>query len=67
MSNGFYDTIDAFEDDVRLVFANTRAYNKVESDIVYMAKVLEEVFDRGIAALKAQGISDLEEGLISHL
>jgi hypothetical protein len=28
-----------------------------------MAKSLEEAFDRGIASLKAQGISDLEEGV----
>lgn len=46
------------------MFANTKAYNKPDSDIVYMAKVLEEVFDRGIASLKAQGISDLEEGVL---
>jgi uncharacterized coiled-coil protein SlyX len=61
LANNFYDTIDAFEDDVRLVFANTRTYNKPDSDIVFMANILEEVFDKGIASLKAQGISDLEE------
>lgn len=45
------------------MFANTRTYNKPDSDIVFMAKVLEEVFDRGITSLKAQGISDLDEGV----
>ena len=46
------------------MFANTKTYNKADSDIVYMSKVLEEIFDRGIASLKAQGISDLEEGMV---
>jgi Bromodomain len=61
--NGHYDTIDSFAEDVRLVFINTRTYNKPDSDIVYMAKILEEIFERKFGIIKATGGDELEEGI----
>lgn len=60
LTHGSYDTIDSFAEDVRLVFFNCRTYNKPDSDIVIMAKVLEELFERRLAAVKAQGMDDEE-------
>lgn len=61
ITNGHYDTVDALADDIRLVFINTRTYNKPDSDICIMAKNVEVLFEQSLAAIKAQGFDDLCE------
>lgn len=61
LSNGHYDTVDALADDIRLVFLNTRTYNKPDSDIVIMAKGVEDLFERRIESIKSMGFHDLCE------
>lgn len=61
LNNGHYDSVEALADDIRLVFINTRTYNKADSDIVIMAKGVEELFERRLETIKSMGIDDLDE------
>ncbi|EXX61280.1 Bdf1p [Rhizophagus irregularis DAOM 197198w] len=46
LENNQYTSIKEFEKDIRLIFCNCYAYNNIESDIYYLGKELESVFNK---------------------
>jgi hypothetical protein len=51
MGSGVYDQIDEWIDDMRLVFGNAKKFNPEEHVVHKMAKMLEQSFDKKLAAL----------------
>ena len=51
LENNEYQSITEFAEDVRLIFTNCYRYNGPETDVVMMAKQLQDAFESRFAIL----------------
>lgn len=62
MDSREYKTPSDFAEDVRLIFTNCYRYNPPESDVVMMAKKLQDVFEMKYARMPDDLSSNVDDG-----
>lgn len=63
IENGDYHLASEFADDVRLIFTNCYRYNPPGSDVVTMARKLQDVFEMKYAHTPPEGLASLKSEL----